>query len=147
MYNKMLFTAHTDGASKGNPGPAAIGFTIEKDGEILEKYCEYIGKATNNIAEYKALIAAIKRMKTFKATDVIIYSDSELTVKQINGIYKVKNKGLKPLFSEVMRISKEFDSFRVIHVPRGRNSKADSLANKAIKEHNLTEKKSTKSYK
>lgn len=136
MRDKIILTANTDGASKGNPGPAAIGFTIEKEGLILEKYSEYIGKTTNNIAEYTALITAIKRMKTLRATDVIIYSDSELAVKQINGIYKVKNKGLKPLFSEVMKLLEEFDSFRVIHVHREENSIADSLANKAIKEHN-----------
>ena len=131
----MLLTARTDGASKGNPGPAGIGFTIEKDGVVLEESCEYTGKTTNNIAEYTALVAAVKRMKELGATDVIIYSDSELAVKQINGIYKVKNKGLKPLYSEVTKLLEEFDSFRVIHVPREENSTADRLANKAIKEH------------
>ena len=138
----MLLTARTDGASKGNPGPAAIGFTIEKDGVVLKECCEYIGKATNNIAEYTAFIAALKMMKKLGASDVIIYSDSELAVKQIKGIYKVKNMGLKPLYSEVIKLLAEFDSFRVIHVPRGENSIADRLANKAIKEHNSGKKNS-----
>jgi len=136
MRNKLTLTSHTDGASKGNPGPSSIGFTIEKEGVILEEYSKYIGETTNNTAEYTALISTIKRMKTLKATDIIIYSDSELAVKQINGIYKVKNKGLKPLFSEVMKLLEEFDSFRVIHIYREENSIADRLANKAIKEHN-----------
>ncbi len=132
----MLLTARTDGASKGNPGPSGIGFIIEKDGVVLKECCEYIGKATNNIAEYTAFIAALKRMKKLVASDVIIYSDSELAVKQINGIYKVKNKGLKPLYSKVIKLLEEFDSFRVIHVPREENSTADRLANRAIKQHN-----------
>ncbi len=137
MRNKIILTAHTDGASKGNPGPASIGFTIEKNNAVVEKYCEYIGKTTNNIAEYTALITAIKRMKALNATDVIIYSDSELAVKQINGIYKVRNIGLKPIFSEVIKLLKGFDSFRIIHVSRKENSIADCLANKAINERNL----------
>jgi len=136
----MLLTARTDGASKGNPGPAAIGFIIEKDGVVLEEYCEYIGKTTNNIAEYTAFITSLNRMKKLGATDVTIYSDSELAVKQINGIYKVKNKGLKPLHSEVIKFLEEFDSFKVIHVPRDENSTADRLANKAIKEYNTRKK-------
>jgi len=136
MRDKIILTSHTDGASKGNPGPSAIGFTIEKEGVVIEEYSEYIGETTNNTAEYIALITSLKRMKNLSATDVIIFSDSELAVKQINGIYKVKNKGLKSLFSEVMKLSEEFDSFRVIHIFREENSLADSLANKAIKEHN-----------
>ena len=133
MSDKITLTAHSDGASKGNPGPAAIGFTIEKEGIVLEECSKYIGETTNNIAEYTALITTIKRMKILRATDIIIYSDSELAVKQIRGIYKVKNKGLKSLFSEVMKLLAEFDSFRVIHIPREENSIADGLANKALK--------------
>ena len=131
----MLLTAHTDGASQGNPGPAGIGFILEKDGVVLEEFCEYIGDTTNNIAEYSALIAAVKRMKELRATDVIIYSDSELMVRQINGIYKVKNKGLIPFYTEVIKLLDEFDIFRVIHIPREENTIADRLATQAIKEH------------
>ena len=141
MGDNLSLTAHTDGASKGNPGPAAFGFTIEKYGVSLEECYEYIGETTNNIAEYTAFTAALKRMKQLGATDVIIYSDSELAVKQINGTYKVKNKGLKPLHTEVMRLLEEFDSFRIIHIPREKNSVADSLANRAIKEQKLRGKK------
>ena len=145
MGDNLSLTAHTDGASKGNPGLAAFGFTIEKDGVILEECYEYIGETTNNIAEYTAFTAALKRMKQLGATDVIIYSDSELAVKQINGSYKVKNKGLKPLHTEVMRLLEEFESFRVIHIPREENSVADGLANRAIKERKSRCKKLKKS--
>ena len=146
MNKKMSLNAYTDGASKGNPGPAATGFTIEKDGVVLEEHGEYIGAATNNFAEYTALISAVRRMITLGATDVTIYSDSELLVKQINGSYRVKNEGLKPLFREVKELSERFNSIRVIHIPRGENSSADGLANKAIKEHNSMGKKTVKKH-
>ena len=129
----MILTAYTDGASKGNPGPAAIGYTIEKDGIILEEFCECIGEATNNVAEYRALIAAMKRLKTLGACVVRIFTDSELVVRQITGKYKVKNPGLRHLHSEVIERSAEFDSFQISHIPRDRNSIADGLANKAFK--------------
>ena len=131
----MALTAYIDGASKGNPGPAGIGFSIEKEGVVLEDYDEYIGEATNNIAEYRALIAAMKRIKTLGAKNVMIFSDSELVVRQINGLYKVKNPGLRPLHAEAIKISRLFEYFRINHVPRDRNSRADGLANKAIKKH------------
>jgi len=131
----VKLTAHTDGASKGNPGPAAIGYTIEKDGVILEDYHEYIGEATNNIAEYRALLAVMKRLKTLGAKTVAIFSDSELLVQQITGIYRVKNRGLKPLHAEVMNLSRKFDAFTITHIPRCQNSHADRLANQALKDH------------
>ena len=131
----MKLSAHTDGASKGNPGPAAIGYTIEKDGVLLEEKYAYIGETTNNVAEYKAFLASLKRMKELGATEVTVYSDSELVVRQINGIYKVKNPGLKPLFTEIKMLLTEFNSWKVIHVNREKNSLADDLANRALKEH------------
>jgi len=137
----VKLTAHTDGASKGNPGPAAIGYTIEKDGIVLEERSSYIGEATNNTAEYRALIAALKRMQELGATDVVIYSDSELVVRHINGLYKVKSRSLKPLYLEVMSLLGSFHSHEVVHVTRDQNSAADGLANKAIKEHRNRKKK------
>ncbi|MBT4483640.1 MAG: ribonuclease HI family protein [Candidatus Latescibacteria bacterium] len=131
----MKLSAHTDGASKGNPGPAAIGYTIEKDGVLLEEKYAYIGKTTNNVAEYKAFLASLKRMMELGATEVTVYSDSELVVRQINGIYKVKNPGLKPLYTEIKMLLTELDSCKVIHVNRENNSLADNLANRALKEH------------
>jgi len=137
----VKLTAHTDGASKGNPGPAAIGYTIEKDGIVLEERSRYIGDATNNVAEYRALIAALRRMKELGATEVVIYSDSELVVRHINGLYKVKSRSLKPLYLEVMSLLGNFRSHRVVHVTRDYNSVADGLANKAIKEHKKRKKR------
>jgi len=139
----MRLTAHTDGASKGNPGPAAIGYTIEKDGVVLEEYCEYIGDTTNNVAEYTAFIRALTHLRELGATGVVIYSDSELAVRQLNGQYKVKNTGLMPLFNRVRELGAGFAEFRVVHVPRGENSTADGLANKAIREHRKSGKLST----
>ena len=128
----MKLSAHTDGASKGNPGPAAFGYSIEKDNVVLEEYFEYIGETTNNSAEYRAFIAVLKRMKELGATEVTVYSDSELAVKQINGLYKVKSPKLKPLFLEVMELMHTFKSFQVMHIPREYNTRADNLANKAL---------------
>ena len=130
----MDLTAHTDGASRGNPGPAAFGYTIEKDGVVIEEYSEYIGEATNNIAEYKAFIAVAKKMKVLGGTRITIFSDSELAVRQINGLYRVKNAGLLPLHAEIMELACQFQSFKVIHVRRELNSLADKLANKALDE-------------
>jgi len=137
----MKLTAHTDGVSKGNPGPAAIGYIIEKDSLVLEECGYYIGEATNNIAEYRAFIAAMKGMLSLGATDVTIYSDSELIVRQINRLYKVKNPGLKPLYTKAVKLSEKFKSFRAVHVPREHNSVADGLANKALKEYKKQNKK------
>ena len=128
----MELTAHTDGASRGNPGPAAFAYTIEKDGAIIEEHAEYIGKTTNNIAEYTAFLAVIKRMKSLGAGEITIYSDSELAVRQINGLYRVKNAGLFPLYQEIMTLSHEFALFRVIHIRREKNILADKLANAAL---------------
>jgi len=138
----MKLSAHTDGASKGNPGPSAFGYSIEKDNVVLEEYFEYIGETTNNSAEYRAFIAVLKRMKELGATEVTIYSDSELAVKQINGLYKVKSPKLKPLFLEVMELTHTFKSFQVMHIPREYNTRADNLANKALQKRNAQQKKS-----
>jgi len=138
----MKLSAHTDGVSKGNPGPAAIGYTIEKESVILGEFYDYIGEATNNVAEYRAVIAALKRMKELGASVVTIYSDSELVVRHINGTYRVKNPGLKPLYTEVIRLIKDFNSFQIIHLTRENNTLADNLANKAIKEHKRRKKSS-----
>ena len=128
----MKLTANTDGASRGNPGLAAIGCVIAKDGIVLEEIGRIINDATNNIAEYKACLAALERMRELNATDVEVFADSELLVRQVNGEYRVKNPGLKPFYRQVMVILGTFDSWRVTHVPRARNAEADRLANKAL---------------
>jgi ribonuclease HI len=131
----MELTAHTDGGSRGNPGPAAFGYTIEENGTIIDRHSEYIGETTNNVAEYSAFVAVLKRMRDLGAEGITIYSDSELAVRQINGLYRVKNAGLLPYYTEVMALSRSFRSFRVIHIPREKNSIADGLANKALDDH------------
>ncbi len=137
----MVLTAHIDGASKGNPGPAGIGYSIEKDGIMLEEYSEFIGETTNNTAEYRALLAVLARLKQLGGCDVTIFSDSELIVRQINGMYKVKKPKLQQLHADAMHWIGEFDSFRILHIPRHQNSHADGLANRAIREHRKNAKK------
>jgi ribonuclease HI len=124
---------HTDGASRGNPGPAAIGVVI-KDGSAgpVVTISRRIGRATNNQAEYQAVIAALEAALEHSARQVLLYSDSELIVKQLKGHYRVKNQDLKPLYQRVGRLIARLDSFHVRHVPRNRNREADRLANAAL---------------
>jgi ribonuclease HI len=128
----MKLSAHTDGACRGNPGPAGIGFTIERDTRIIEENYRFIGDSTNNIAEYTAMIDALTRMNELGADEIDIFSDSELIVNQINGSYKVKNQGLLPLYTEVIRLSGNFRKITVTYIPRESNKSADKLANTAI---------------
>ena len=127
--------AYTDGASRGNPGDAGIGILLvdEKD-NVIKEISDYIGQTTNNIAEYTALVKALKEALEMNFEGIEVISDSELMVKQINGEYKVKNEGLKPLYKEACELLKEFKSFTVRHVRREYNKKADELANRGIDE-------------
>lgn len=130
MNDLILFI---DGASKGNPGHAGIGIRIERDGELLIEHCEYIGQATNNTAEYRALIKGLELAAQFRAHRVTVFSDSELVVRQMNGHYKVKSNALLPLYQTAHEQSKTFDAFQITHVRRDQNHKADQLANRGIK--------------
>lgn len=123
---------HTDGGSRGNPGPAGIGFTIEVDGAVVCRGGAYIGETTNNVAEYSALVWALENARSMGISAVDVRADSELLVKQIKGIYRVKNEGLKPLFSDTMSLLKSFSTFTVTHVRREFNKAADALANEAM---------------
>ena len=125
---------HADGASRGNPGQAAIGATI-KDGEgrLLASLSQRIGRATNNQAEYRAVIAALERALKLGAAEADIYLDSELVVKQINGRYRVRNAALKPLYRQVKELTASLKGFRISHIPRRQNAGADGLANRAFK--------------
>jgi ribonuclease HI len=126
-------TIHTDGAARGNPGPAAIGVTLhDEKGKLLDKISERIGVATNNVAEYKAVIAGLEKAIKLGAKEVKLVSDSELVVRQINGRYKVKNAGLRPLYSEVVKLAGRLDKFTASNVRRGQNAAADGLANEAL---------------
>jgi ribonuclease HI len=122
-----------DGASRGNPGKAGIGVAIfDKDSKLVKECSEYIGIATNNVAEYKALILGIKEVIRCSAQEILFKTDSELLAKQIKGEYKVKNTQLMYLFTEVQGLLKKVPKWKIKYIPRGENKKADMLANKGI---------------
>ena len=126
-------TIHTDGAARGNPGPAAIGVTLhDEKGKLLDRISERIGVATNNVAEYKAVIAGLEKALKLGAKPVKLVSDSELVVRQINGRYKVKNAGIIPLYNEVVKLAGRLEKFTASNVRRGQNAAADGLANEAL---------------
>jgi len=125
--------AYTDGASRGNPGPAAAGFILNNSsGAQLEGKAFFIGQATNNVAEYAAVIKALETARQLQAKKLIVFSDSELLVRQINGQYKVKNEGLRPLFRQAIELLEGFDDWKVEHVTRDKNKEADKLVNHAL---------------
>jgi len=121
-----------DGASRGNPGPAALGFVISSDGQELFSRGEVLGQLTNNQAEYRALMAGLDAVRQLGFHRVDIAMDSELVVRQLEGRYKVKNEGLKPLHAELMATLARFADWKIRHVPRGQNAAADALANEAL---------------
>jgi ribonuclease HI len=123
----------TDGGARGNPGPAGIGAVLyDNQKRVLAEVSEYLGVATNNQAEYKALIAALKKAASLGASELECYLDSELVVKQLKREYKVKNKDLAPLFLEIHNLSFKFKQITYTHIPRERNKEADRLANEAM---------------
>jgi ribonuclease HI len=129
------YRANIDGGSRGNPGPAAYGVIIRDGrGEVVAKLKKYIGRSTNNVAEYYGLIAALDYAESHGVRAIRIESDSELLVKQMRGQYKVKSEDLRPLFERAQKMSKAFDSFRIEHVYREQNREADALANQALDE-------------
>jgi ribonuclease HI len=126
----MHFRAHIDGAARGNPGPAGAGVFIEaEEDRPAEELFESLGRTTNNVAEYRALLLALRRAKDLGAENVEILSDSLLLVQQVNGIFKVKAPHLIPIVSDAVRRAKGFRRFSIRHVPREQNKKADRLAN------------------
>ena len=127
---------HVDGGARGNPGPAAVGavVTAPEGGEPLAEKGVYIGKATNNVAEYRAVLLGIELARQLGAKELEIVNDSELVARQIGGQYKVKHAGLKPLFLETMRELREFDHWSVRNVRRESNERADELVNQALDE-------------
>ena len=126
----MRFLAYIDGAARGNPGPAGAGVYVEADGDRpAEELFEGLGNQTNNVAEYSALLLALTRAKELGAEDVEVRSDSRLLVEQVNGNFKVKAAHLKPIVADALVRAKSFRKFRLVHVPREQNKKADRLAN------------------
>ena len=127
------YRANIDGASRGNPGPAAYGVVIrDGGGELVAKLKKYIGRLSNNVAEYYGLIAALDYAQSHKMRALRVESDSELLVKQMRGQYKVKSADLQPLFERAKKMAQGFESFRIDHVYREQNREADALANEAL---------------
>ncbi|HLG19430.1 MAG TPA: ribonuclease HI family protein [Bdellovibrionota bacterium] len=124
---------YVDGASRGNPGPAAIGASLQNaEGEEIDSVSEFIGETTNNQAEYCALIEGLKLAKKRGFDDIEVRADSELIVRQVKGEYRVKDQRLKLRHSEVTELLQSFRSFKIRHVPREENARADELANAAL---------------
>ena len=126
----------TDGASKGNPGSASIGIVFgQSGGELLCSHCEVIGRATNNVAEYRAAVRALEFCQQWKVKRICMNVDSELIARQLTGVYRVKSPDLRPLYQQVVYLTRGFKSFRIRHVPREQNRFADHLANLAFSRH------------
>ena len=127
--------ANIDGGSRGNPGPASYGVVIrDPRGEVVARLKKYIGRMTNNVAEYYGLIAALDYAQSHGIRALRVESDSELLVRQMQGRYKVKSPELRPLFERARKMAQAFESFRIEHVYRERNLEADALANEALDE-------------
>lgn len=123
----------TDGAARGNPGPAGIGAILKRpSGEVLYTGSEYLGHTTNNVAEYKAVLLGLAAALAQGLEHVEVRADSELLIKQLKGIYRVKAPGLKPLFDEARQLISRFKSVKLTHIRRELNSEADRLANRGI---------------
>jgi ribonuclease HI len=124
---------NVDGGARGNPGPAAIAAVVQNGGgEVLEERGERIGKATNNVAEYRALLLGIERAAALGAGEVELVGDSELVVRQVKGEYKVKDATLRELHAEVKRALAPFERWSIRHVRREQNVEADRLVNKVL---------------
>jgi ribonuclease HI len=125
--------AHVDGGSRGNPGPAAAAAVLTTpDGDVIDEASEYLGLATNNVAEYRGLLLGLDRAKALGATEIEVYNDSELVAHQINGRYRVKHPDMKPLYAEAIERLREFGRWRVRSVPRAQNAEADALVNREL---------------
>jgi formyltetrahydrofolate-dependent phosphoribosylglycinamide formyltransferase len=125
--------AYIDGASRGNPGPAAAGFTLaDSDGTQLQAKAFFLGRATNNIAEYTSLVKALEAAKQIGTEQLVVFSDSELLVRQINGQYKVKSELIRPFFRQAISLLGEFKNWQVRHISREKNEQADKLVNQAL---------------
>ncbi len=130
----MTLLAYTDGASRGNPGESGIGVIIkDQQGKLIKSQFGYIGKATNNIAEYRALALCLELIRSINCNNLIVHSDSELMVRQLNGQYKVKDVGIKKEFRNIQKMLAELPvQFTIKHIDREQNREADELANRGI---------------
>ncbi|HEX3318506.1 MAG TPA: ribonuclease HI family protein [Solirubrobacteraceae bacterium] len=129
----MRLLVAVDGGARGNPGPAAIGAVVSTpEGQVLEEAAERIGEATNNVAEYRALLLGLERTRALGATEVEVTNDSELVARQVGGAYKVKHAALRPLYDQAMQALQGFDRWSLRSVPREQNAEADRLVNEAL---------------
>ena len=128
----MDATIHIDGAARGNPGPAAYAVVLARPGEPVVEECGTLGTATNNVAEYTALVNALHLATELGLKTIEVFSDSELLVKQMAGEYRVKHPDLQPLYQEATQLSKGFDRVEITHVRRAQNKRADALCNEAL---------------
>lgn len=125
-------TAWIDGGSRGNPGKAGCGIVLQLPDGVMERHTLFLGEATNNVAEYTALLAALERAQELGAAEVQVRTDSELMVKQLDGRYRVRAVHLVPYWRTARALLRKFSSSRIVHVPRGENRAADRLANQAM---------------
>ncbi len=131
MMKKVI--VHVDGGSRGNPGPAAAACVITSPaGEVLGEYAQLLGKTTNNVAEYRALLLGVEHARELGAEEVEVVGDSELIAKQVKGVYKVKHEAMRPLHREAMTALGQFERWSIRTVPRAQNAHADALVNAAL---------------
>jgi ribonuclease HI len=129
----MKVIVHVDGGARGNPGPAAAACVVaDSNGEVLEECARLLGRATNNVAEYRALLLGLERAQALGATDVEVVNDSELIAKQVQGLYKVKHEAMRPLHREALAALGHFERWSIRSVPRAQNADADALVNAAL---------------
>jgi ribonuclease HI len=129
----MKLIVHVDGGARGNPGPAAAACVLSTpSGEVLDEQAQLLGTATNNVAEYRALLLGLARAKELGASEIEVVGDSELIAKQVQGTYKVKHPAMRPLYLEAMHALRDFERWSIRTVPRAQNAHADKLVNLAL---------------
>lgn len=129
----MKVIVHVDGGARGNPGPAAAASVVsDPAGEVLDEHAQLLGEATNNVAEYRALLLGLERARALGATEVEVVNDSELIAKQVQGLYKVKHPAMRPLHLDAMKSLRQFERWSIRSVPRAQNAHADALVNAAL---------------
>jgi len=129
----VKLVVHVDGGARGNPGPAAAAAVLSTpDGDVVDEAHEYLGVATNNVAEYRGLLLGLQRARALDADEVEVVNDSELVAKQVNGVYKVKHPDMRPLHAEALKALQGFARWSIRSVPRAENAAADALVNQAL---------------
>jgi len=124
---------HVDGGARGNPGPAAAASVVSTpEGEVIDEAAELLGRVTNNVAEYRALLLGLVRARALEASEVEVVNDSELIAKQVTGLYKVKHQDMRSLHRQAMAALREFEKWSIRTVPRAQNAHADALVNQAL---------------